>query len=119
MNVMTSQLNRRSFLLFGMLVVVFAATSLTSLIISFKTGWADSFPNKPIRIIVPYPAGGIVDARARWIAERLSKNIGQHVIVDNRPGASTIIGADAMVRAAPDGYTLLLSSTSTFVTIPQ
>ena len=116
MNVMTSQLNRRSFLLFGMLVVVFAATSL---IISFKTGWADSFPNKPVRIIVPYPAGGIVDARARWIAERLSKNIGQHVIVDNRPGASTIIGADAVVRAAPDGYTLLLSSTSTFVTIPQ
>jgi tripartite-type tricarboxylate transporter receptor subunit TctC len=79
---------------------------------------ATAFPTKPVRVVVPYPAGSIVDVRARWIAERLMKNLGKPVIVDNRPGASTVIGADAVAKSPPDGYTLLMTGGNTFVTNP-
>jgi tripartite-type tricarboxylate transporter receptor subunit TctC len=68
---------------------------------------ADNYPSKPIKFIVPWAAGGVVDVRARLIADRLSKALGQPVIVENRPGASGTIGAGAAARAAPDGYTLM------------
>lgn len=74
---------------------------------------AQSYPSKPITIVVAYPAGGDTDAMARLYAEKLSARLGQTVIVDNRPGASGTIGSTAVSKAAPDGYTLLLAP-STF-----
>jgi len=68
---------------------------------------ADEFPSRPITIVVPYAAGGTSDMQVRMISEPLSKILGQPVIVDNRPGASGAIGASAVARAQPDGYTLL------------
>jgi tripartite-type tricarboxylate transporter receptor subunit TctC len=71
---------------------------------------AQTWPTQPIRIIVPYPAGGLSDVFARLIAERLGQKLGQSVVVDNRPGGNTIIGTQATAQAAPDGYTLLLTN---------
>src|SRR5689334_10809665 len=72
-----------------------------------------SYPSKPITLVVAYPAGGDTDALARLFAEKLSARVGQPVVVDNRPGASGIIGSAYVSKAQPDGYTLLLSP-STF-----
>jgi len=73
-------------------------------------GAADSYPNKPIRIIVPLAAGGPSDTMARIVAKRLTEIFGHTVIVDNRPGASAIIGTELGTKAPPDGYTLVLVS---------
>jgi tripartite-type tricarboxylate transporter receptor subunit TctC len=73
------------------------------------------FPNRPIRLIVPYPPGGSVDPVARLLSNKLSELWGQRLVIDNRPGASTIIGTDMVAKAPPDGYTLLLTA-STHVT---
>ena len=67
---------------------------------------AQGYPNRPIRIVVPYPAGGATDQMARIIQQPLSELLGQPVIIDNRAGAGGIIGTDAVAKAAPDGYTL-------------
>lgn len=79
---------------------------------------AQDYPNKPIRIIVPYAAGGGVDAAARVVAQHLTTVLGQSVVVDARPGGGTIIGTEAVARAAPDGYTLLLTGGSTMSLLP-
>jgi tripartite-type tricarboxylate transporter receptor subunit TctC len=76
------------------------------------------YPAKPIRFISPYPAGGTTDIMARLIGPKLTESWGQPVIVDNRPGGNTIIGTDAMLKAAPDGYTLL-SILSSHVIVPN
>jgi tripartite-type tricarboxylate transporter receptor subunit TctC len=73
---------------------------------------AATYPVRPIRIIVPFPPGGPNDILARLVGQRLSEVWGQQVIVDNRPGGSTVIGTDVAAKAAPDGYTLLMVSTS-------
>jgi tripartite-type tricarboxylate transporter receptor subunit TctC len=73
---------------------------------------ADVYPNKPIRVIVPWPAGGLVDILARTVGERLQTSLGQPVVVENRTGAGGSIGADAVAMAAPDGYTLALTTTA-------
>ena len=78
-----------------------------------------SFPAKPIRFVVPYPPGGTTDIVARGIALKLSERFGQQVIIDNRGGASTIIGAETVAKAAPDGYTLLLTTATTMSINPQ
>jgi tripartite-type tricarboxylate transporter receptor subunit TctC len=71
---------------------------------------AQGYPNKPIRLIAPFPAGGLADVLARAVGDEVSKTLGQPVIVENRPGAGGNVGADAVAKADPDGYTLLMSS---------
>jgi tripartite-type tricarboxylate transporter receptor subunit TctC len=70
---------------------------------------AQEFPGKPVRLVVPYPAGGVTDVTARIIAEALTETIGQQVIVDNRPGAAGNVGSDLVAKSKPDGYTLLMA----------
>lgn len=77
-----------------------------------------AYPTKPIRIIVPLAASGSTDIQARIVAQKLTEVLGQSVIVDNRPGAGTIIGSNAVAHAAPDGYTLLFASISLATTVP-
>jgi hypothetical protein len=69
---------------------------------------AQSYPSKPIKMIVPFPAGGTTDIVARIVAQRMSESMGQPVVVDNRGGAGGAIGADLMAKAAPDGYTIMM-----------
>ena len=73
-------------------------------------GEAQPYPSRPIRIIAPFPAGGLVDVLARAVGEELAKTLGQPVIVENKPGAGGNIGADVVAKAEPDGYTLLMTS---------
>jgi tripartite-type tricarboxylate transporter receptor subunit TctC len=77
-----------------------------------------SFPNKPIRLVVPFPPGGSVDPLARVLGQRLSEVFGQQVVVDNKPGGNTVIGTEAVAKSPGDGYTLLLTASS-HVTNPQ
>src|SRR5438874_11030764 len=73
-----------------------------------RIAWAQTYPSRPVRWIVPFPAGGPTDILARLIGQWLSERLGQPFIIDNRPGAGGNIGTEAVVRAPPDGYTLLL-----------
>src|SRR4051794_7682036 len=77
------------------------------------------YPTKAIRFVVPYPPGGTTDIVARGIGSKLTDAFGQQVVIDNRAGASTIIGAEAVAKAAPDGYTLLLATSTTLSINPQ
>jgi tripartite-type tricarboxylate transporter receptor subunit TctC len=76
------------------------------------SGWAQGYPNRAVRLVVPFPAGGPADALGRVIADQLNKMWGQPVIVENRGGAGGNLGAEVVARAAPDGYTLLLNASS-------
>jgi len=80
---------------------------------------AESYPARPVRFIVPYPPGGTTDIVARGIGGKLSEKYNQQFVVDNRGGASTIIGADLMAKAAPDGYTILLATATTLSINPN
>ena len=77
------------------------------------------YPSKPIRLIVPYPAGGLTDVVARLMGQSAGGLLGQPVVVENRPGASTIIGAELVAKSAPDGYTLLMAANTTLATNPM
>ncbi|HET7166946.1 MAG TPA: tripartite tricarboxylate transporter substrate binding protein [Pseudolabrys sp.] len=77
------------------------------------------YPTRLVHIVVPYPAGGAVDAFARVLTQQLSEMWGQQVVVDNRPGASTVIGAEQVAKSPPDGYTLLLTAELTLVIVPH
>src|SRR2546423_59631 len=79
---------------------------------------AQSYPAKPIRLIVPYPAGGATDFFARLVFPKMGEALGQSMLVENRPGAGTAIGAAELARSAPDGYTLLLGDAGTFAFNP-
>ena len=72
--------------------------------------FAQDYPVKPVRIIVPFATGGPADVYARALAQRLSESLGQAFIVDNRPGGGAVVGTDAAAKSAPDGYTLLMMS---------
>ncbi len=87
------------------------ALSVLMIITFFGNAFALSYPTKPIRLIVPFPAGGTTDIFARIIAQKLSENLGQQVLVDNRAGASGIIGSEIVLKSPPDGHTLLLTAT--------
>ena len=76
--------------------------------------FAQSYPNKPIHLIVPYPAGGGTDFFARLVGQKMQELIGQPVVVENKPGAATNLGADFVAKAQPDGYTILLGDVATF-----
>lgn len=83
-----------------------------SLTLATAAAHADTYPSKPIRLIVPFPASG-ADLLARAIAQKVGANMGQQIVVDNRPGAGGAIGSDMAAKATPDGYTLLIATTST------
>ena len=80
---------------------------------------AKPWPNKPLRIVVGFPAGSVTDTVARVVAEQLTKTLGQPVVVENKPGANGAIGVGEVARAAPDGYTLLVTNSSSITINPQ
>jgi len=79
---------------------------------------AQTYPNRPVRIVVPFPSGSVSDTTARILGNKLSEQIGQPVIVDTRPGASGVIGVEIAKNAPPDGYTLLLAGLTAFALLP-
>lgn len=100
-------------------LAVAAATAVTALIVApLPATAADTYPSQPIRLVVPFSPGGAVDVYARIVAPALSKELGQNIVVDNRPGASGIIGTEAVARAPADGYTLLVGNIATFAINP-
>jgi tripartite-type tricarboxylate transporter receptor subunit TctC len=94
-------------------IIVLALAALAA-----SASHAQQYPSKPIRFISPYPAGGGNDTLSRIIGDKLGEQVGQRVIVDNRPGANTIVGTELLVKSAPDGYTFILLPNS-FATNPS
>jgi len=100
----------------GRLVSIILGCCLGAL---WSTAQPQSYPQKPIRIIVPAAAGGATDLTARLVGQKMAERLGQAVVVENRPGGNEIIGADAVAKAAPDGYTLLLAPPAAIVILPH
>jgi tripartite-type tricarboxylate transporter receptor subunit TctC len=92
-----------------------AAFVLVSTLVAAPAIAQDAYPSRAIHIIVPFPAGGPSDVMARLIGDKMSADFGQPVVIENRPGANTVIGAEAVAKANPDGYTLLMAIDSTLV----
>src|SRR5262249_17679869 len=80
-----------------------------------RIAWAQAYPTRPVRVIVPFAPAGTTDIAARLMGHWLSERLDQQLVIENRPGASTTIGTEAVVRASPDGYTLLLITTSSAI----
>ena len=87
--------------------MTFRPLTLTALALAFASGGAGAYPTKPVRIVVPFAAGGGTDSLARVIGQKLQEGLGQSFVIDNRPGAGGSIGSEVVARAAADGYTLL------------
>jgi tripartite-type tricarboxylate transporter receptor subunit TctC len=79
-------------------------------LVAASGAWAQSYPSRPVKIVVPYGVGGSADLYARYLGAKLSESMGQPVVVENRPGAGSIVGTDAVAKSDPDGYTLLMMS---------
>jgi tripartite-type tricarboxylate transporter receptor subunit TctC len=103
----------------GVRSTLFAALVLAASLTAQPAFSTADYPNRPVTLIVPYPAAGGVDAMARVVARKLSEAFRQQVIVDNRPGAGGTLGARAVAKASPDGYTLLLGHTGTISINPS
>lgn len=88
----------------------YSALIAFSVMVAASGAWAASYPERPLRLVIPYSAGGSTDTLARIVSPRLSERLGQQVVLDNRTGAGTIIGTEIVVRSAPDGYTLLMAT---------
>src|ERR687894_577605 len=97
---------RRSSLFLALSVSAWLATGVA-------VGQSTTYPNRPVRIIVPFVAGGTTDIFARLVGERLSQSLGHQFVIDNRGGAGGNIGADAVAKADPDGYTLVMGTVGT------
>lgn len=97
----------------------FRSVAALALALAASSGWAQAYPTKPIRMVVPFPAGGPVDQTARELGTRLGAAFGQSVIIDNRGGAGGLLGADLVAKAAPDGYVLLFSSAGALAIVPH
>lgn len=100
-------------------VIVLAASMIASASAWAQTGDATSWPTKPVRIIVNYPPGGSTDNATRPYAERLSKVLGQQVVIENKGGASGAVGVEAGVKSAPDGYTFFATPVATLAILPH
>jgi len=88
------------------------AASAAALPAASRFAWAHTYPTRPVRLVVPFPPAGTTDILARLMGQWLSERLGQPFVIENRPGAGTNIGTEVVVNAAPDGYTLLVASTS-------
>lgn len=89
--------------------------SLLGALMAANLAYAQTFPSKPIRIVVPFGAGGVADLTARTVAQKLSESLGTPVVIDNKPGAGGVVAGDTVAKAEPDGHTLLLMSNATAV----
>ena len=87
--------------------------------VTVSNACAQSYPARPVKLVVPDSAGGAPDQLARLLAEKLSTGLGQQVVVDNRPGAGGVLGAEAVAKSAPDGYTLLMTGTAIYAILPN
>jgi tripartite-type tricarboxylate transporter receptor subunit TctC len=87
------------------------ALFLAALLLVSSSGWAQAYPSRPVRIVVPLSPGGFADTPARMLAPRLSEQLGRQFFIENKPGAGGTIGADFVAKSPPDGYTLLLTGT--------
>lgn len=96
-----------------------ARRAVCAAFLSGLAGAALAWPDKPVKLVVPAPAGGVMDVMARVVGEQLSKDIGQPVVVDNKPGAGGGIGMQAMLNAPPDGHTLMLTASNVLTEVPH
>ncbi len=108
---MTPPLSRRAFTLSALSLAAGGAAPVVQ-------AQPDAWPARPVKLVVPFPPGGGTDLVARGVGQKLAERLKQAVVIDNRPGASTIIGSDAVAKAAPDGYTLLLSGSTSYTVNP-
>jgi len=101
-----------------MVVKVWARAALAGLLMASASAAAQdsvgNYPNRPVTFVVPYPAGGGLDVFARQLAQKLSERMGTPFVIENRPGAGTVIGAAHVAKSAPDGYTIMLGTSSAF-----
>src|SRR5215467_7023375 len=100
-------------------VAVLTAIVAIPAVIMVQVASAQNYPAKPIHLIVPYPAGGGTDFFARLVGQKMSELAGQPIVVENKPGAATNLGADLVAKAAPDGYTVLLGDVATYAANPS
>ncbi|MEI6838904.1 MAG: tripartite tricarboxylate transporter substrate binding protein, partial [Alcaligenaceae bacterium] len=105
-------MHTRIFHAFSLILVLFAAP------LWFTSAQAQPYPNRPIKMVVPYPAGGNADITGRVMAKKMSALLNTPIVVDNRSGANGMIGTDLVVKAAPDGYTLLMAASGPIVINP-
>ena len=96
------------------------AIAAAALACTLAPAWAQgqAYPNKPVRVIIPFPPGGTLDFIGRTLAQKMSEQTGQTFVIENKPGGNGFIGADAVAKAPADGYTLLFNA-STFTTAPM